>query len=78
MPNSRLLHNWIFFRKLDENQVLNYGIDAGIISDQVLSALDVESGNQSRLVNRLEVLEEGREKGWITGFLRAFDCSTFG
>lgn len=78
MANSRYLHNWIFFRKLNENQVLNYGIDAGIISDQVLSALDVESSNQSRLVNRLEVLEEGREKGWIKGFLRAFDCSTFG
>lgn len=78
MANSRYLHNWIFFRKLNENQVLNYGIDAGIISDQVLSALDVESSNQSRLVNRLEVLEEGREKGWITDFLRAFDCNTFG
>lgn len=72
---SRRLHNWCYFRKLDENQVLNYGIDAGLISDQVLSALDVEKGDQIKLINRLEVLEENHDKAWIINFLRAFDCN---
>lgn len=78
MNQSRLLHNWIFFKKLDENQVLNYGIDAGIISDQVLSALEVYREDQIRLVDRLEILEEDRDKNWIKDFLRAFDCNTAG